>query len=175
MARVTTVQKSMKELTCGRCRTVLPKGSAYRWAKPGFRSRTRLIRCMASACSFWSSELTTSKLAEVYAAQEDALEAIDGAETIEDLEGILTDAAERAQAVAEEYREAAEAMGEAGYEMEERADEIDGWADTLTDVQFEELPEVDEVDEEAEQAEALGEALDTAKDEARSALEDMPV
>lgn len=179
MARVTTVQKSMKDLVCGRCGGAIPRGSAYRWAKPGFRSRTRLVRCPGAGCSFRTSELTTSKLSEVYAAQEDALIEVDGAESVDDLESILTDAADRARDVAQEYRDAAEAMGEAGTEMEERADQIEEWADSLGDVSFEDAPEGEEEDGEEDDTNSHAEALDGWLQEqrqmAREALEDLPV
>ncbi len=174
MARVTTVQKSLKDQVCGRCQAALPKGSAYQWAKPGFRSRTRLIRCLA--CPFRQSELTTSKLAEVYAAQEDALEEVNVAEDTEAMESALSDAADRVREVAEEYREAAEAMGDAGAEMEERADQLEEYADALGDVQFEDAPEEDpEEDDSSVYEEQLAEWLDEQRDQARSALEDLPL
>lgn len=177
MARVTTVTKSMKDLVCGRCGEALPKGGAYRWAKPGFRTRTRLIRCTKPECSFRQSELTTSKLSEVYAAQEDALDEIEAAEDVEGLESALTDAADRAREVAQEYRDAAEAMGDAGAEMEERADELDSWADELEAVQFDDPPPEEEGDLEdpAELAELLGQWKDEQVGMARDALESLPV
>lgn len=172
MARVTTVQKSMKAQVCGRCHTELPKGSAYRHATPGFRG-TKLIRCLGPDCRFRQSELTTSKMAEVYAAQEDAFDNIDtwdGVDT-DELESILQDAADRARDVAQEYADAADAMGDAGAEMQERADEIEAWADALVDVEWPDDSELG-VDSDPEDTEAWA---DDCRQAAQDALDELAI
>ncbi len=139
MAKITIVPKSAKDQgTCGRCGDPLPKGCAYRHATPGFRGR-KIKRCMKPECGFRQSELTTSKMAEVYAAQEDAEDNLNPATCLEDIRQALDECADRCEEVANEYREAAEAMGGAGTEMEDKADEIESWCDELRSFDEEEF------------------------------------
>lgn len=131
MARITNVNKAQKDQgPCGRCGEAVLRGQPYRHASPGFRAR-KLVRCMKPGCAFRPSDLTTSKMSEVYAAQEDAEDTISAATCLEDIEQALEDAAGRAEEVAQEYRDAAEALGGAGEENAERADEIDSWVQEL--------------------------------------------
>lgn len=172
MARVTTVNKSMKDQACGRCGTELPKGSAYRWAKPGFRSHTRMIRCTDLACAFRQSELTTSKLAGVYAAQEDANDRLDGWDGagLGELQSLLDDAAAAAGEVAEEYRDASQNWGDNGNEeWDGYADEIESWISELESVDLNEF-DADAVKEEVEAedhggAEEMGQAFEEKRQE----------
>ena len=165
MARVTVVNKSMKDQTCGRCGKELPKGSAYRWAKPGFRSRTRLIRCMDGACSFRPSDLCTSNLKEAYAAQElleDAasdwgigveLEDLD----VSDLETAIEEAKGMAEGVRELYEEAnsswEENSGSENYEFTEKVEALEAWESELEDTDFDDKPEYEGPEDPGEQAE----------------------
>ncbi len=144
LARVKTVTKSLKPYECGKCKTELPKGSAYRHYKIGFRSRFRHIRCMEPVCTPKASELESSKLSGVYAAQEDALASVEDASTLEEITGALESCAEAIREVATEYSDAAEAMGDAGYEMQEKADALESAADEL------ESADIAEPDEEAD-------------------------
>lgn len=169
MARVTTVNKSMKDQTCGRCGKPIPKGSTYRWAKPGFRSRTRLIRC--TECPFRQSELTTSNLAGLYAAQEalyDAKDAWDeGAPTdTDDLVAAIDDAVSSAQEVADLYQEANDAWeqnsGSVNDEFTEKIEAIEAWIGELEAVEFEE-PDTEDPDFDHDAwVEECREALDNA-------------
>jgi hypothetical protein len=151
MARVTRVNKSMKDQTCGRCGVELPKGSAYQWAKPGFRSRTRLIRCLS--CSFRPSELTTSLVSTAYAAQEDLQDAIDSwdGDDAQDLTDALEAAADGAQECYDAYDEANSAWednsGSENDDFVERRDAIEAWQDELRDVDFDDRPEDPELED----------------------------
>lgn len=95
MARVTRVQKSAAEHTCGRGH-VIPKGQPYMWAKPGFRA-SKKYRCMEHP--FKPSDLATGLNATPMAAQEDALEALSALEH-GDYEGL--------EAIVDEFRQALE-------------------------------------------------------------------
>lgn len=81
--------------------------------------------------------LTTSKLAQVYEAQHNAEVAVDGLTIVpgedpeDEIRGILDGLIEEITQVADEYREAAEAMGGAGAENEERADILEAAVDEL--------------------------------------------
>ena len=122
--RTATVQDRSQPLDperCGKCGTTIEPGDPYKWTeiKMQYGGR-RLVRC--STCPTWRpSELSTSKMAGIYAAQEAVRE------------------------VAEEYRESAQAIedgfGHPTYqsdELNERADELDGWADDVEGVDFDE-------------------------------------
>lgn len=138
IARVTVVNKSIKPGTCEKCRTELPKGSAYRHFKVGFRSRYKHVRCMSDACTPRASELESSKIAAVYAAQEDAgdaLDALDETATAEDIEEIVRAVAEACREVASEYEEASTDDNGTVWntDAEERAGTLNDAADTLDD------------------------------------------
>lgn len=131
MARVTTVNHARKDQgNCSKCGDPIKKGDGYRHASPGFRG-SKIVRCLKPECSFRGSDLTTSKLATVYAAQEAAEDDVAQAEDADGLKAAMEAVAEAAREVADEYREAAEAMGEAGYENEERADTLESYADEV--------------------------------------------
>lgn len=132
IARVHRVKRSRKEQRCTAiaCENpVIPVGSEYLWFAVGYRGRKQ-----ARHVDHYprQSELESSALSAVYAAVEDAADAIraivpdrETAESLpDDIEAILGEVEEAAEEVADQYREAAEAMGEAGYEMEERADAV---------------------------------------------------
>ena len=134
---------------------------------------------MKPECAFRQSELTTSKMSEVYAAQEDASDEIPEATCVEDLRAIAANYAERVREVAQEYADAADAMGGAGEEMQERADELENHADEVENIEFEvEMVDchmcnaLDEPNPECEQCHGTGEIEDVDIESARSALEE---
>lgn len=135
IARVTTVKSARKDQgTCGKCGTPLPKGSAYRWYTVGFRSHYKHRRCMAPTCTPLASELESSKVASIYAAQESAEDAINEATSGDDIQAAIDEVIEAIREVAEEYREAAvnPNTGEVfNLDSEERADTLEGSADEL--------------------------------------------
>lgn len=126
-------------LKCGKCGEPIEKGQSYRWFKVGFRSRTKYIRCWKSGCTPKQSEMTTSKMAGVYAAIEDAtanLEALRGSheEDTSSIKSELESAAQSIREVADEYREAAEASPTGlvfGEDLNERADAVEAGADEI--------------------------------------------
>jgi hypothetical protein len=131
MPRVNTVKKSRKDQgSCGKCGDPLPKGSPYRFWK--FRYGGKRKRCMKDECSPRRSDLTQSKMAAVYDAQDDAEETLASwdREDVSVLRGALESLAETVREVGEEYAEAAEPFGNSG-ENQERADELESWADSL--------------------------------------------
>ncbi len=174
MARVEEVAHARKSPgACGRCgveikgREVVDgrpvPGDPYRHASPGFRG-PKLVRCMKFECRFRASDLTTSKMASVYAAQESAHDSLD--ELLEgdwtdtdEVQSILSSMADEVRDVGQEYTDAADAMGAAGEEMTEKADAIDSYADDLENITFDDPPEEDgdDADKDEEKAEALAE------------------
>ena len=175
MARVTRVDHARKDQgTCGRCGAEIKKGDPYKHASPGFRG-PKLVRC--DNCSFRQSELTTSLMSGVYAAQEgahDALDALDSDGTFtdtSDVESILSTAADEAAEVQGEYEAAAEAMGSAGEEHQEKADMIESWGDDLGNVNYDEPPEDEENDDNEEEWQSWREGVIEAAREAIDAFE----
>lgn len=136
MARVhlsTFAARKGATLRCDRCKSDIVKGQKYRWFAPGFRSAKR-IRCMRSECSPRPSELDSSYMSGVLAAieeVEDTLASIapdpesgwdQQMSDLNEQRDIVTSAIEE---VAGQYRDAAESMGGAGYQMEEWADNLE--------------------------------------------------
>lgn len=110
------------------------------------------------------SELTQSKMAEVYAAIEDAETSIAQAEAVDDVNASVQTVGETVSSVASEYRDAAEAMGSAGGENEEKADALEGWAQELES--WEADVSADEPDFEEQAAKVLREEGHDEEDEA---------
>lgn len=78
MARITLVNKARKDQgTCESCREPIPAGSSYRWCAPGGIGARKRKR--HASCPVWRpSELSSSKMVPVWAAVEDAEEALGG-------------------------------------------------------------------------------------------------
>lgn len=170
-------------LACEKCGTAIVKGDQYRTVQQGFRGR-KMVRCTASACQFKRSEYTSSKMAGVYAATEeahaeiDALKETDLASVDDDLAAILSTAADAWRDVASEYEEAADAMGDGfGDQTREKAEQINDAADSLEGetVQVDEPDPCDEHETLKEDcddcAEKISEAIETVREEAREALD----
>lgn len=156
MPRVHTKTKSKagKTYACDRCRAdILPGTKYYVWS-----FRYGGPRFQHEACGYpQRSQLTQSKLSAVYGAIEGFNPS--GAESADEIAGMMTGVAEVAREVAEEYREAVSAMNMegSGNENEERADALETFADDLEseagDIEGEEW-EAEEV-EEGEEAPAV--------------------
>lgn len=103
MARIHRVQKSNKVHQCSKGHEI-PKGEPYTWAKPGFRRRTPIIRCIQHP--FRPSELMTGAASAPTAAVEAFADAaVVGFDSIEDLEA----AWDELRSAAEEYHQEREA------------------------------------------------------------------
>lgn len=159
MPRVQSQIKSNRgrERSCGRCGRTIEQGESYfKWS---FRYGGTHFRCKDHPPR--PSELTQSKMAEVYAAIENAEDGLPGAEGVDDIRDLINEVAEAANQVAEEYREAAEPFQGQG-ENAERADDLEGWAQDL------EYFDADE-DEDAD------DPLEGAREEAREKLGECPL
>lgn len=78
------------------------------------------------------SEMTQSRMADVYAAIEDAEEEVDALTTVEEAEELVGRVAEAVEEVAQEYRDADDAFGgQSATEAGQRADELESWAQDL--------------------------------------------
>lgn len=193
MARITTVKSARKpQGKCGKCGVEIEKGDGYRWAKPGFRTRRKMVRCMKTLCMFRPSELDQSKKATILAAQENFEDNIDHCTTADEITEAVEEVATAVREVADEYREALDQwengnsmMEEFADHYEEQANEIEGFAlnTTVPDEPDESSYVSEEVEGDDEDEvtvddggyeEAVDEwqsALEDAKQEARDAVE----
>lgn len=134
MARVTTVKAARKaQGRCGRCGKEIEAGDPYRHASPGFRSR-KLVRCMEDSCRFRASDLTTSKVAQVYAAteavQDDLAEfgPFEDHESVKDeAEALVSGMQDEIEAVRDEYQDALDQWEYGNEQIQEKVDEVEEW------------------------------------------------
>jgi DNA repair exonuclease SbcCD ATPase subunit len=184
MPRVTTVQRAKKSPgSCSKCQKAIKTSDSYRWWKP--RYGRKHVRCVQPACAPRASDLTSSdKLSRVYGAGEsieDAIEQFRKDKEIEALKGVLEDAAQELNEVAEEYRESASNI-ESGFngnrmpmcdELEEKADNLESKAEEIESAAGD-LEDFDEdgAKEEAE-AEAESELDEFAEGEREEKLEEL--
>ena len=166
MPRINHVEKARKDQgACGKCGEPIIAGSPYNHIS--FRYGGKRKRHATKECQFRASDLTQSKMSAVYAAQESLEDYLaDWADTVVDgLRGECEEAASEVRCVAEEYAEAADAMGDAGADHQEKADELEAFADVLENVDLEDFDEDAEYDDK-EQAES------DWRDDCISAVED---
>lgn len=145
MARVHRVERSNKEHTCGRGH-VIPKGEPYLWAKPGFRRRTPIIRCVKHP--FRPSELTTSAASAPMAAVEafeDAANA--GFDSIEDLQTAWDELGSALEEYAQERESALEAWENGNSQLEEYAETANAALEEFQGHTIEDYSGEDEPDE----------------------------
>lgn len=134
---------------CGKCHNAIKAGEPYRYWRQ-FRSRMKNIRCMKSECTPRPSELDTSLMSDVLAAQEDAGSAIAAVPDPDIIENGTTDAdafvdsireaiqpvIDAIDAASEQYREQDNAFGGSGATAgAERADTLENASSTLGDWQ----------------------------------------
>lgn len=132
--KVTTVNSARNHQTCGKCQTPIPKGSGYRWAKS--RYGPKMVRCLSSVCNFRPTDLSSSKMAIIEEAIEDARESIELAEDYDGIKSALESCAEVARDIAAEYQDTNDAWagGNGCDDLQEKidicasfADELEGW------------------------------------------------
>ena len=139
MTRITHVEKARKDAgPCGRCNAEIKKGTGYYWL--AFRFGGRRVRCEKPECRFKRSDTTQSKLSEVYAAQEDAEAALAkwDRKFVDNLNEIVSDAAERVREVLSEYESAADEHPNLAGQTEEIRSSLESIADTLESFEAEE-------------------------------------
>lgn len=171
MPRVTTQKKSNRgqQIDCEKCRKpIWPGEEYYQWAFFRGRAHNQHVECGRPT----RSQLTQSKLATVYDAQDSAQDEIAKLESPDEIAEQVRAVAESAREVAEEYRDAVEAMNMtgSGNESEERADQLEEYADQLEAT-------ADEIEGETNEDgdEPKDEFLERLRDDATSAIEDCPL
>lgn len=173
MPRVHTTKSarlSAKDRSCVRCGVSIKPGETFhQWSFRYSGTRYQHGRCGYPR----PSQLTQSKMVTVLLAQESAQDSMAElkAETgvAESIQGLLNDVGNAAREVGEEYREAAESMGGAGGQNEERADGLDSYADEMESWE----PETEEPAEGSSE-EDWDEYLEAIVDEANQAMGIMP-
>jgi len=150
-----TVQDKTKPLpnyTCDSCGKEIEVGTPYKHITPksgpyGGRKRTR-----HESCPTWQVwEYSNSWSARIAQATHDF--DISSAETVEEVQSALEDVAAAIKELAEESRETASNIEEGfghptsqSEEAEQRADDLDGWADEIETADIPDLPEPEEID-----------------------------
>lgn len=132
-------------LRCQTCGESIEYGAPYKYFTMKM-SYGGVKKAYHEACSIPASHRTTSRMGEIYDAQE-ALD-LDACEDTDAMQAELASFAEAVRSVAEGYQESADNM-ESGFghstyqseELAERASSLEDWADTLESVDFEEFEE----------------------------------
>ena len=150
MARVhTTKANGRAQRKCGRCGHEVQKGETYYWAKPGFRTRRPVVRCVKHP--FRQSELTTGVRSEALAAVEAFEDAIDSVDSFDLLDSVRTDLESALDDYVSTREEALEAWPNGNSQLEEyrdqaesARDEVAGWSADYSDT---DEPDEDTLDE----------------------------
>ena len=167
-ARITTVQKSRKEWTCGNCRETIAKGEGVRHFAVGFRGMEQ-HRCMKAECYPTRSELESSAVASVY----DAVDSADlaSAESADDLYAVRDAIVEACREVASEY-ESSE-MYDINEDLQQRAETLNDSADELEGWEPEnDAPEDEEDDDDPEGENETPQSLEDWLTESRESLQE---
>lgn len=178
--RVTINDKTqpLPNLRCGACGKDIEPGQPYKWVKTksGPYGGAKMNR--HEGCPTWKpSELTSSKMSGIYAAQEECDEQVGSCESIEDLESLRDSLAEQIRGVAEEYEESAinieEGFGHETSMSEELKENLsfDPFEETAPD----DLPEDADEDTVAEAEDAWEEWIDTQRSVLQDAMNECPV
>lgn len=168
IAKVTLVQKSMKDGVCEKCRVELPKGSPYRWFKVGFRSRYKHVRCTSSACNPRYSELESSSKSNLYAAVEDFES--NEFEEIDDVQAAWDELVGAFDEYASEARDALDSWENGNAMLEERAEAAE---EAHGEVEGHYLPTEPDEDEE-DPTEWLASVVSEAAEVASGAIGNLP-
>lgn len=163
VARVYTSKRTRKEWTCDKCGDKIPVGGSRRYYSVGFRGFER-TRCVKPECMPLMSELESSLVADVYAAQEGV--DLSTCNSLEDLQAALQEIADACEDVASQYED--NPMYEINYDLQERADMVRSAGDELSNWDGADLDEEPEED-----TDEHDEWLNAARDSAQEAIDGM--
>lgn len=181
------ITKTERDLTrplpnekCGKCGVEIKPGDPYKWIKPksGPYGGRRMVRC--AACPTWQVwDYSSSLSAQIARIEYDATTAT--IDSVEDATSVLEQAAQEIRDLAEQKRESAQniedGFGHPTYqseELEQQADDLEGWAD---EVESTEVPEQDEYagPVECDECDGTGTVTDNCPDcDGAGVLEDEP-
>lgn len=189
MPRTNIVQHARKSPgSCQVCHTPIQVGDPYKWAKPRYRGK--VVVC--SKCQITPSMVSSSKMTTIYEAQYSVSKEIAEASDIDTIASSLESFAEEVRGVGQEYQESADNQREyfpdssVADDNEEKAQQLDSWADELSDtadtirsefsdveVLQSELDELDDTKEDyASESDRLSDEIEDRLEEARSRVED---
>lgn len=168
-------------LTCGKCRKEIVPGMSYQWwanRSPGMRGGHKKIRCMDCPPSL--ADRTPGRAGEWMRMEEEIEQTISNIGTHDDLESTAAEIADRIRDFGQGFVDGADNMEEGfghetstSSELRERGEEIQGVADSLEYLSFEEF-DPDDMDED-DIAEAREEHLDRQRDEIRETVSEVCV
>ncbi len=149
---VNDLSRPKPNLECGKCGVEIAPGDPYKWVQPKSSVYGGSKRYRCTACPTWRpSELTSSKMAGVYAAQEQCDDQVYGCEDVDALEALRDDLADQIEQVGDEYEEAAQNIIDGfGHDtvqsddLQQKAEELRAWADEIRGTDFDEFEEPDE-------------------------------
>lgn len=131
--------KPKPPLRCDYCGKDIEIGTPYKHVTPRSGPRGGQQRNRHELCPTWRpSQLSSSKMAAIMAAQEALDDTIGQAETFDDIQQLVADVAQAARDVSMEYAESADNI-EAGFgheiekssELREKSEALESWADEL--------------------------------------------
>jgi len=172
------------ELRCQSCGKPIEVGQPYKWFKMKL-SRGGVKKSYHTDCQIPPSHRTTSRMGQIWDAQ--AGLQIDGLETLDEIQTELQSLAESVREVAEGYTESASNIEsgfghqtEQGYELEDKGQQLESWADDLESFDFsDEEPQredFDEGDDGQDEYETEREQwLDNMRSEAQNEADNCPV
>lgn len=145
MARIHRVAKSAKEHICSFNGHTIPKGEPYTWAKPGFRTRRALCRCIDHP--FRESDLIQGQRQAIVRAREAALDAIANATDVAEVQSAMEDFASEAEDYLSVRQEALDAWENGNSQLEEYVDQAETILDEVNSWDADEFDEPEESDE----------------------------
>lgn len=148
---------------CSSCQVELPAGSPYRYYRSGYRG-PKVKFCMKSECTPRESQRESSKLADVYAAQEDARDSINSAETVEEVRDAVETLSGAVGDTASEYEDAINETPMLEDQLTDKLGALEDYQGSLDGFE----PDIDE-DMDAD------DVLRTAKDEALELVDSLEV
>ncbi len=143
--------KPLPNNTCGKCGNEIRPGDPYRWVQPKSGPYGGIKRYLCMTCPTWrQSELSSSKMAGVYAAQEQCDDDLYNMNDVSDLESLRDDLADQVEGVADEYEESAQNIVDGfghetsmSEELQDKAGQLRDWAEDIRSVDFDEFDEDD--------------------------------
>jgi hypothetical protein len=165
MARIHHVTKSAKEHICSFNGHTIPKGEPYTWAKPGFRTRRALNRCLQHP--FRESDLIQGQRQAIVLARETATDAITDAVDVDEVQTAMQDFASEAEDYLNTRQEALDAWENGNSQLEEFVYQAEAILDEVNSWDCDEFDEPDEADVDlaAEGYDSFEEYLDDKREE----------
>jgi uncharacterized protein YukE len=171
LARIYTTKKSRKVWVCGKCHDEIPKGEKVLHFAVGFRG-TDQHRCSKPGCFPKNSELESSLVSSIYAAQEDF--DVSGCDSLGEIDSAVSEVSAVLDEVASEYEDSE--MYEVNEDLQERAgtirsaqDELENWESNLSESE----PEQEDGESDREFQNRYDDWLIDARDAAGAAVNNM--